>query len=916
MAPSIGTPGLIGRETELTRVREWVGLIPAGPAGLLVRGAAGIGKTALWSAAIVRATEAGAQILVARPAEAELPLGHAALGDLLGVIAGSILDQLPDPLARALAGALFLREEPEAADPLAVARATLAALRALAARSPLVVAIDDAQWLDAASARSLSFALRRLQDAQIGFALTMRDGHADPLSLATALGERLIDVPLRGLSVGATGHVLRARVDPQMRRHTLLRLHERSGGNPFVALELALAGDEGLPASLREIVARRLAAAPRRAWPAIELACVLGPTPVGSPAFEQGDALAAGIAAGILVEEDGEVRFSHPLLAAGAYEQIPIGRRRVLHLRAAELTRGVEASARHRAIAADAPDATVAALLDDAAAAARSRGAPEAAAELMAYARRLTPAEDAESLMRRTMDEADHRYLSADEPAARTLVDQVIASGARGTVRVRALVLRALFDVDPRPAVARLEEAAHEPHDDGRLAARTLAQLAWQRGAWLGDVERAVPEALAAVELAEGLGDEPTLATTLTAAGLVESLAGFPAAEAHFRRALEITDRQPTAAGDHTPRIAYAHQRWWRGDWATAEALLRDERRHAEQHGDESLLMRLNVFTAEFELRRGNWDEAERFLEAGLADARDYWRVIGLIQRAFLRARRGDRAALADAEEIAASPLAGGEPVVAAAADYAIGLIDFADGQVAKAADRLLRLPTLSDRSGSRRLEFAFTIPDAVLVLAEADRPSEAEALTEQLERRSVQLGPWGVAAVSLCRGALLLADGETANAVDRLAHARRGFEAIMCPWELGKTLLMEGNALRRQGRRREASGLLERAVPIFERLAASPSRERAIAELRRARPRPRRDDSLTAAEGRVAGLVAGGRTNKEVAAQLFTTVATVEAHLTRIYSKVGVRSRTELARRVADGTLNIAGGADLSGFP
>lgn len=902
---TVGRFELVGREQELERVREWVGLLGAGPSALLVRGEPGIGKTSVWTAATTAAREAGALLLVSRPVEAELPLGYAGLGDLFGAVATTMVDELPGPLGRALAAALLLRNDSEAADPLAVGRGTLAALRLLAAHGPVVVAIDDVQWLDAASARALAFAARRLESAAVALAVSLRDGHEDALSISTTFGDAGVEIALGPLTVGALAHLIRTRVDPMTPRRTVLRLHERSGGNPFFALELARAGADGdLPSSLRQAVQQRLAGVPLVAAPAIELAAVVGPTAPGS--FDDGRALEAALASGILVEREGEVRFGHPLLASGAYDRIPAARRRSMHLVAAERASGLERRARHLGIAADGPDERVAALLEEAARGACARGAPEAAAELAAYARRLTPTHDAQAGARRTMDEADYLLLAADEPAARALADEVLGSGIRGAERVRALMQRALFETDPQAAVGGLEEAVREPHDDLELAARARSMLAWQRGAWLGDVDSALVESRDAVAMAERIADDTTLVAALTTAGLVASLAGDAQAETHFRRALAITDRVPSAAGDHTPRLAFAHERWWRGDWATAEELLAAERRDAEQRGDDGLLMRLNVLSADFESRRGRWDEAARLLEAALVDARDYWRVIAQARRAVLRARRGDRGALADAEEVAASPLADADPVIAAAAQYAIGLLDFADGRYRDAAERLVSLPEVSDRSGSRAPEFAATIPEVVATLVEIGHVEHAEALTRQLERRAAQLHPWGAAAVDLCHGWLLLGAGETALALDRLAAARLGWEQIGAPWELGLTLFAEGNALRRSGRRRRAAGALERAAAIFAELGAAAWRQRATEELRRARPRPRRDDSLTAAEDRVAALVSTGYTNKEIATQLFTTVATVEAHLTRIYRKIGVRSRTELTRRIADGAVLI----------
>jgi len=899
---------LVGREAALEQARSWIDLLASGAAGVSIVGEPGIGKTSVWSAATGLALVSGARVLATRPVEAELPLGHAGLGDILGPVGENVLPDLPEPQARALAAALSLDAEPEPGDPLLVGRATVSALRLLAARSPVVIAVDDVQWLDHASARALAFAARRVGDLPVGFAVSLRSGHGDPLAMADAFGDRLVEIALGGLSLGALGRFLRARVDGDIARHSLVRIHTRSSGNPFFALQLARAGDGALPQTLTELVRRQLGAVAAVARPAIEQVAVLGPLPVS--AFVDTAGLDAGVGAGVLVEEDGEVRFAHPLLAAGAYEEIPPGRRRTLHGEAARRSDSVEDRARHLALAASGPSAETAAVLEGAARAARRRGAPETAVELVVQAVRLTPAADAQDRDRRTMDQVDYLVLAADERAAKVLVDQLLAGPVRGATRVRALSMRALLETDPAVAVARLEAAVAEPHDDPALAARTLTQLAWQRGAWLGDLEPAIVEALSALEAAEGISDPSTLVSALTTAGLLLSLAGRPGAADYFSRALEITEREPRAAGDHSPRIAFAHERWWRGHFAVATELLESERRIAEQHGDEGFLMRLNVFGAVFATYRGQWDEAERLLEAALVDARGYWRMLALLHRGILRGRRGDRRALEDAGEVGASPIASSDPVFAAGAAFAIGLIDLAAGDVASAAERMADLPEVSDRSGASGAEYAVLIPETVGLLVEADRPGRAEALVEQLERRHAQLEPWGTAAEALCHGLLALGANDLPAAGLRLAAAREGFEALGAPWELGQSLFAEGRLLRRLGRRREAAESLERAVAIFTEIGAETATRRAADELRRARPRPRHDDSLTTAETRVAALVAAGRTNREVAAGLFTTVATVESHLTRIYSKLGIRSRTELARRVSDGSVQVAAGA------
>jgi DNA-binding CsgD family transcriptional regulator len=389
--------------------------------------------------------------------------------------------------------------------------------------------------------------------------------------------------------------------------------------------------------------------------------------------------------------------------------------------------------------------------------------------------------------------------------------------------------------------------------------------------------------------------------TALTTAALLASVAGRAGAKELFDRALVSMARVPGAVGDHTPSSAYAHERWWRGDFVTAEALLEMERRRVESLGDDGLLMRASLFTAQLDVRRGRWDEAAERLDTILADAQAFWRWTALADRAILRARRGDRAALDDADALTDPAGEPSEPFFRAAAEFVRGLFAQAEGQTARAAEWMIPLALLVNERTPRGPEVTPFIPEATAAALEADRMVDAVRLLEGLERRRGQLEPWGTAAASLCRGMIAMAGGEFEQAAAGLRDAVDGFTLVGAPWELGQALFAEGRLLRRVGQRRAAAAALERAASIFRGLGATPAAERAVAERRGAQPRPRSDDALTAAESRVASLVADGLTNREVAAALFTTVATVEAHLTRIYSKIGVRSRTELARRLPE---------------
>ena len=895
-------PELVGRERELESIGALLDGATDGAAGLLITGEAGIGKTMVWQGALDAARLRGALVLTARPVEAELPLGYAGLGDLLAAQFPGIESALTMPMRRALAAALQLDPEGEGGDPLLVGRATLAALIELAATRPVVAAVDDVQWLDAASARALAFGIRRLGSAPVTVVASLRDGHSDPLGLREAFGSRLTELALAPLSLGALSRVLRGREAPLSRR-AVTRIHERSAGNPFFAIQLAGAADpERLPASIRDVVDARLSLVPPIAGAAVDDVAVLGPLPVSSI---ESSALDAAVVAGVLVEDGGTIRFAHPLLAERAYDRIPPGRRRALHRQAATTASSIEIRARHLALGTDDPDASVAAALDEAARAARMRGAPEAAADLMAHAERLTPASDVEARARRKVDRVDYLFLTADERGARVLLDEVLLEGATGVSRARALVQRAALDADPVESVARLEAALAETHDDARVRIRTQSDLGWHRGAWLGDVTRGLDDAYAALEAAEQLGDPMTLLPALTTAGLLAYLAGNERSESLFRRAIALADQLPSSARERSPRIAFADERWCRGDLEKAALLLEEERRRATSYGDDGLLMRLRAFQGEVDIRRGRWHDAATALELALADARDWLRFNVLVRVAILAGRRGDAATVAAiVKEVRASPVAQRDSTFGDTVEFAAGLIALAEGRMADAAAAMSILP-LRDLGGSLGVEQAVLIPETVAVLVEAGRLDDARALIAQLERRRRQLDPWSTPAIDLATGLLRLGSGDADAALAPLRAAVDAFARLGTPWELGQARMAAGRALRRLGRRRDAAAEFEAALEIFERLGAAPAARRASDEIGRARPRARHDDALTEAERRVAGHVAAGATNREVAAQLFTTVATVEAHLTRIYSKLGVRSRTELARFMSDGRLD-----------
>ena len=387
---------LVGRESELALLHRFIDEIADGSCGAVISGDAGIGKTVLWRATVEAAEAAGVRVLATRCVEAEMPVALGGLSDLLDETLEDVAADLAEPQRRALAVAIGL-ETPsvERPDPVVLPRAFLACLRALADRSPVLLAIDDLHWLDPPSERTLAFAVRRLGDAPVGVLVTRRGDAANPLGLSHDMDERLVAVRVGALSVGALHHLIRTRLGVRISRPALARVHEASGGNPMFALEFAKSvgstdGPLPLPSSLEELVRERVAAFPSDVLPLLAaVAATVRPTPALLAAVvDDSTALleAASAAGAVTVDPEGIVRFAHPLFAAAAYAAVRPAARRALHERLAMLGGDDDERARHLALASVEPDSETAKLIDGAAMRARARGAPDAAATLAWHA--------------------------------------------------------------------------------------------------------------------------------------------------------------------------------------------------------------------------------------------------------------------------------------------------------------------------------------------------------------------------------------------------------------------------------------------------------------------------------------------------------------------------------------------------
>ena len=431
-------PGnVIGRDGEFGYATTLLAQLADGPAALVFAGEPGIGKTTVLLAAAERARAFPAVVLSAHPVAAEAELGFAALADLLAPVVDELLPALPEPQRHALAVVLLMEEPGRPLDQRAVCAATLSGLRMAAVRGPVVLAIDDLQWLDASSARMLDFALRRLGGLPVGVVACERAGAGSPpadhaagvrLDLGRALpAGRCARYVLGPLSLGALQQVLKRELGRSFPHRTLSRIARVAGGNPFYALELARclpedvpgAADLTVPEDLRRVVEDRLAGLPGRTREALLLAAVAAAPTVelvssaASPGTTPEDPIEAAVAAGIVTLEGAQVRFTHPLFAAGLSSSASPGQRRLAHRRLVPLITDIEEQARHRALGAEGPGEGVAGALDAAAEHARRRGAPEVAADLAEHARALTPPHRSPDRQRRTIKAAGYAFTPA-----------------------------------------------------------------------------------------------------------------------------------------------------------------------------------------------------------------------------------------------------------------------------------------------------------------------------------------------------------------------------------------------------------------------------------------------------------------------------------------------------------------------
>jgi DNA-binding CsgD family transcriptional regulator len=912
--PDVRRTGLHGRQGERDRLASVIDAVCTGGSGVLVlRGPAGIGKSTLLDDAVRGVADV--RVLRARGVESEVELAYAALHQLLHPVVGHV-EQLPGHQRRALRIALGLEQDPDghpAADRFLVALAVLGVLAASAEEAPVVCLVDDAQWLDQASAATLLFVARRLGAEAIGVLLAVRDPdlRAFPVS-------DLPELQVEGLDVDAAGALLTEHTGAGVDREVCGRLVEWTGGNPLALSELPsvlspehLAGLRPLPSPLplprkvERLYADRVRRLPDEARTILLVAAAEDSgelTRVLAAAHTLGlhaDALELAERSGLVAVAGTDVAFPHPLVRSAVYHSVTAGERRRVHLAlrsAADEAGDVDRRAWHAAAAALAPDEAVVGELEQAAARACGRGGFEAAGAAMERAADLTA--DGAARCRRLRSAAEYTWMAGHLGHAARLLEAARPLAAEPLLRADIGRLRGWIEFSVgSPAAARhvLMEAARDVAPIDSQAARRMLGAAAE-SAWL---ERAQGEGAEIRRVMSGL-DPPADARDSSSADLLAGFLAFlegDAGDAVQRIAGTIRTAEERAEADML--VAAAQHAFYVGDDDAALRLSADVVARSRATGKAAELLFALPRLVQAQLLRGQWTAAA----AGAAEAVQLARGTGqpelsalplawLTLLASLRGARGDAGVFADQS----SSLARTRPL----------------GVFRAPILEILRWARATDMLISARPASAFLLLDdlehpVVTAMAALDR---VQAAVQSGHRQRAQHwlqgaevlatatgAPWALAMAAHCRA--LLSEGPVAW--DHFAEALRHHEQAQRPFERARAALAYGEALRRSRRRVDARTLLGTALDLFDGLDASAWAERTRSELRACgQTLQRRDPSavlrLTPQEVQVARFVASGLPTRAVAEQLFLSPRTVDFHLRNVFTKLGISSRSELA--------------------
>ncbi|MEU7202236.1 AAA family ATPase [Streptomyces sp. NPDC045470] len=916
--PGLVGPGLVGRGRERRLIDGLLAAGADGGAALLLWGEPGVGKTALLEYA---AEQAGDAALWARGIESETVLPFAALADLL-LPFGSEFRELPGVQRAALESCLALSGEP-LTNPYAACMGALNVLAALGEKKPVVVLVDDLQWVDPSSQRVLLFVARRVAGERVALAFTSREEPGEP-----GAPHNLPSVEVTGLSRSECGQLLRRSgvVTAPAVEADLVKI---SGGNPLALLEAARSltpaqarGEEPMhkPPSLGRHLERawsaRINALPEATRQALTVLAAHRSTALAGLCEALG-VLGLSLSALCPAEEDGLVAstgdgldFRHPVLRPLVLGRAPLAHRLAAFGALAQVTRG-PLHAWYRAAAATGPDAQAAAALSEAAEEARRRSAFEESALAWRRAAELTEDRVARAdLLHRAASDA---FLGGSASSSQWC-EEALRTTTEPSVRADIELLLGrihTWNGEPARAYELLAEAARTVRRTDAVRACVLLAEAVVPAGMDGRVIAAVRTAEDSFRLASESGPDRWLSMALLGSALAVSgqigrgVAMLGAADGH-------------CTGDpvrNQQLYALAGQAWnWVEDHDRSRRLLNSAVESARRHSAPGVLPFTLAVRSDLEARVGHWT-------AGYGDATEalHWsEELGQIScvgyslacLARLDALRGDRVRCEEQVGRARREVGGyGIGCLERHLTAALGLAALAHGDHCAAADQLEQSFALVTAQGVGNPLVVPCAADLVEAKLRTGDTARAGEVADWLEERARATGLAAAeAAAARCRG-LLAASYEAARAA--FAAALAAHERIREPFEQARTLLCEAELLRRYRHPAAARAPLASALARFESLGAVPWARRAAGELAATGAPPTAPaapdgvwEQLTPQEFQVARAVARGLNNTEAAVSLFVSRKTVEAHLTRVYRKLGVRSRTELTRLMASGEL------------
>lgn len=906
---------LLGRLPELTACKEALSGDRHHATAAIIAGPPGIGKTSLWRAVV--GSESGDAVVLSTTGIPGARAGLANVADLLDPVIDTALPLMPGPQANALRAALGQISPQAPVTDMLLERAIVGMLHGLAANG-VVIAVDDEQWLDEDSRRLLEAAVVRLTSVPVRWLVSVRSEqavHGLSRMLDHELGPHAARIDVTDLDDAALSELVMARFPGHWSPGVLRQVIALATGNPYAALEVAretvACGEQDgatahMPSSLAAAIRGRLRrvgqqtlvvvqAAALTAAPTRALLRIVTTGPVDEHVNE---ALEAGILQ--VTPPDPVLRFGHPLLREAAEGMLTDPRRRELHRVIGAALNDPHEAAWHLARGAEEPDEDLAKRLDLAAEDAAARGAPARAATLARAAVGLTPDQDSPEGWHRRLTwlvwltaagEFDRARRNSKEWAPR------IPASMRG----RLSLLRAHVETNVEETydlfITALEDLTGQ---DPLRTALAYAEASIVLGLLLGRLDQARAFAAAAIPHARAAGYPPLLRGVLAADGLLGAMAGEPGAGNQLKDAVRLPGFADTLFPYKSPETALALWHMWRGEPSEARDLLEAVVTLAERIGSSGCVVDAKITLASVEWQAGHWDQAAAHAQATTRWSRESGRgqegplsfVMSLVRSGY-----GDNE---DARMLAARGLSECEAqrdwAFAAQCRWVLGQLELSGDNPSAALGWLDPIAEMLQTGGIGEPGcYPFT-PDLIEAWAATGHLDAAAGRLAWLRDAAERLDhPWARITSGRAEAVLRLAERRPAQAIDAVASVIPEARELRLPFELGRCLLVLGTAQRKARQRREAAISLDEAIVTFGRLGAARWQE--LAEAQRARLAPAQDDSLTPAERRIAELVAAGHSNPEIAAALFISVKTVEANLTRVYRKLGLRGRVDLAR-------------------